>query len=63
MKNEEGITELLAESLKKQDKQEVILNRHTQLLEKLVDSQVALAEEFRQLRSDFKIRQECSLIK
>lgn len=65
MKNEDKIVELLAETLKKQDRHEEILGIHGKLLEKLVKGQdelvkgqKALIQEFHKMNDHLLSRQD-----
>lgn len=53
MKNEDRIVELLSETVKKQDRQEEILEKHRAILERLAEGQVKLIDEVIGLRQEF----------
>lgn len=53
MKKKDRIVELLAESLKRQDRQEDILNGHTKILSELVNGQIELVKGQRELIDQF----------
>jgi len=72
MKNEDKIVEILAESLKKQDRQEELLSKlvdshselldshakHGKILEKLVDGQERLIDQFHKMNDHLLMKQE-----
>ncbi|MEM0938938.1 MAG: hypothetical protein AAF600_06945 [Bacteroidota bacterium] len=54
MKNEDRIVELLAESLKRLDQQENILNQHAKILNELIQSQKELVQSQKELAQSQK---------
>ena len=53
MRNEDRLVDLLAESLKRQNRQTEILGKHSELLRKLVEGHDKLVYGFETLTSEF----------